>query len=556
MHTRTLLRVAFAIASLNLTAAAQLNGPFVGAEQARLGLASPVFTDALGATLDVDGDTAVLGNPSSASSGLSQAGAALVFSRTGAAWSQQATLVSLDLESGDRFAGAVAIDGDTLVAGAVGKVLAGVGRAGAAYVFVRSGSSWTQQHKLVASDAALFDNFGYSVALSGDTLLVAANADDVNNIINAGSVYVFVRAGGAWTQQSKLSASDAGFGEQFGQVVALDGDTALIGAPFDNHPPFLSGAGSAYVFVRSNGAWTQQQKLLAFDAAPFDTFGYSVALSGDTALVGAPADDHSGFSDAGSAYAYTRSGSTWTLQQKLTSLAPGVDQNSGNAVALSGSVALVAQSSVDNIDPSDPGAVYAYSRSGATWSYETTLWPGDAANGDEFGAAVALDGTTALVGSLETLPVGAGYVFELQTSPALYCTAKTNSQGCAPTLSTSGAPSATSPAPFQINASSVLNQKIGLLFYGFEPANAPFQDGWICIQPPTTRTTPQSSGGTPAPDNCSGSYSFDFNALIRSGADPLLVVGRDVFAQYWSRDPAYNGVKTGLTSAAHFAIQP
>jgi hypothetical protein len=556
MPTHALLRLAFAAASLTLTASAQLNGPFVGAQQAKLGIASPAFTDALGAALDVDGDTAVLGNPSSVSAGLSQAGAALVFRRGGGAWTQESTLVSLDLEAGDRFAGAVAVDGDTLVAGAVGKVLAGVGRAGAAYVFVRSGSTWTQQQKLVASDAALFDNFGYSVALSDDTLLVSANGDDVNNVINAGSAYVFVRSGGVWTQQAKLSASDAGFGEQFGQAVALDGDTALIAAPFDNQTPQLSGAGSAYVFTRSGASWTQQQKLVAFDAAPFDNFGHSVAIWGDTALVGAPADDHSGFSDAGAAYVYTRTGATWAFQHKFTSLAPGVDQYMGNAVALSGAIALVAQSSVDNIDPSDPGAVYAYSRSGATWSYETTLWPGDAANGDEFGSAVALDGVTTLVGSLETASVGAGYVFELQTSPALYCTAKTNSQGCVPTLSTSGAPSASSAAAFQIHASSVLNQKTGLLFYGFEPANAPFQDGWICIQPPTTRTAPQNSGGSALPDNCTGSYSFDFNALIRSGADPLLVVGRDVFAQYWSRDPAYSGVKTGLTSAAHFAIQP
>lgn len=546
-----------ALASLVLchAARAQLGGPFVGAEQARLVGADAVFGDLFGGAVDVDGATAVMGSPSDSAPGLSSAGSVYVFVRSGTSWAQQQKLVASDAAASDRLGGAVAIDGDTLVAGADQKSLTGVNLAGAAYVFVRSGSTWTQQQRLTASDAAIFDRFGNSVAISADTILVAARGEDPGNLLQAGSVYVFVRSGATWTQQAKFFADDAAPGEQFGQFVALDGDTALIATPFDSHP-LLTVAGSAYVFTRTGATWTQQQKLLAFDAAPHDWFGYGVAIHGDTALVGAPQDDHSGFTDAGAAYVYTRSGATWSLQGKLTSVAPGTDQNFGGAVALSGSIALIAQASVDNTDASDAGAVYAYSRSGALWSYETALWPGDAANGDEFGVGVALDGTTALVGSYYTPSFGSGYAFELQTAPALYCTAKTNSLGCVPTLGASGTPSATDPNAFTLSATSVLNNKSGLLFYGFSPVNAPFQGGYLCVEPPTVRTAVQTSGGAPPPDNCTGSYSYDFNSRIQSGADPLLTVGQDVFAQYWSRDPQNAGVKTGLTDAAHFAIQP
>jgi hypothetical protein len=146
---------------------------------------------------------------------------------------------------------------------------------------------------------------------------------DPSNLFQAGSAHVFVRSGGVWSQQAEIFAGDAASFEQFGQFVALHGDTALIGTPFDSHPG-LSTAGSAYVFTRSVATWSQQQKIVAFDAAANDWFGYGVDLHGDTALVGAPRDDHGGFDNAGSAYVYTRSGAAWSLQQKITSPATRV----------------------------------------------------------------------------------------------------------------------------------------------------------------------------------------------------------------------------------------
>jgi hypothetical protein len=136
-----------------------------------------------------------------------------------------------------------------------------------------------------------------------------------------------------------------------------------------------------------------------------------------------------------------------------------------------------------------------------------------------------------------------------------YCTAKVNSQGCTPTIEALGAPSASVLAPFRIRARNVLNNKLGLLFYGFAPDAAPFQGGHLCVQQPLRRTPVQDSEGNTAPEDCSGLYSFDFNHHIRSGIDPLLGAGAAVCAQYWSRDPSSPST-TGLTNALSFVICP
>ncbi|MBL8802367.1 MAG: VCBS repeat-containing protein [Planctomycetes bacterium] len=136
-----------------------------------------------------------------------------------------------------------------------------------------------------------------------------------------------------------------------------------------------------------------------------------------------------------------------------------------------------------------------------------------------------------------------------------YCSAKLNSQGCTPTVEALGTPSASVLAPFRIRARNVLNNKLGLLFYGFAPDAAPFQGGHLCVQQPLRRTPVQDSEGNLSPDDCSGLYSFDFNHHIRSGIDPLLGPGVAVYAQYWSRDPASPST-TGLTNAVSFVICP
>src|SRR5579875_2483355 len=255
-----------------------------------------------------DGNTALVGAYRANPSGLVAAGATYVFVRSGTTWSQQQKLTASDAAANDNFGTSVALsaDGNTALVGALN---ANTSR-GAAYVFVRSGTTWSQQQKLTASDAAANDNFGTSVALSadGNTALVGA----LNANTSRGAAYVFVRSGSVWSQQQKLTASDAAANDNFGTSVAVsaDGNTALIGAYNADLPgptnPIRQTAGAAYVFVRSGSVWSQQQKPIAGDFAANDNFGMSVALNtdGHTALVGAPNADLSSSFDAGAAYAF------------------------------------------------------------------------------------------------------------------------------------------------------------------------------------------------------------------------------------------------------------
>ena len=216
---------------------------------------------------------------------------------------EQAKLTASDAAAGDQFGFSVAISGETAVVGA-----SSVGSTGSAYVFVLDGGTWVQQAKLTASDAATGDEFGWSVAISGETIVVGARSD-TTTAAGSGSAYVFVRTGSTWSQQAHLTAGDAGRGDSFGSSVAISDDTIVAGAPSDDDGGFNSG--SAYVFVRTGSTWNQQDKLRASDATAGDRFAGSVAVSGDTAVTGAVQDDYQG-TLTGSAYVFVRSGTTWT----------------------------------------------------------------------------------------------------------------------------------------------------------------------------------------------------------------------------------------------------
>ncbi|MDY0068217.1 MAG: FG-GAP repeat protein, partial [Steroidobacteraceae bacterium] len=260
--------------------------------------------------LSGDGDTAVIGAPYAGFDGKPQAGAAYVFTRNGASWSQQAKLIAADAMSFDHFGSSIALssDGDTALIGAPEANLSGTNDAGAAYVFTRNGVSWSQQAKLTAAPFATNEKFGRSVALSGGTALVGAPG--------VGLTYVFGRDGASWSQEKILTGDDGTDG--FGYSVSLSGDTALIGA-YQSSPDGKSGAGAAYVFVRDGGFWNKLPKLTATDGAPNDNFGHSVSVSGNnTVLIGAAFADPNAKVDAGAAYIFTRSGAVWSQRAKLT----------------------------------------------------------------------------------------------------------------------------------------------------------------------------------------------------------------------------------------------
>ena len=298
-------------------------------QQAKLTASDAAAFHSFGNAVAISGDSAVVGAWWDAHAG-SRSGSAYVFAGSGATWSQQAKLTASDGAAFDQFGRSVAISGATVVAGAFEDDDAG-SDSGSAYVFVRSGASWSQQQKLTASDAAAGDGFGVSVSISGDAAVVGAFRDDDNGS-NSGSAYVLARSGSTWSQQAKLTASDGAAGDAFGFSVSISGDTAVVGASGDDDSGTSSG--SVYVFVRSGTTWSQQAKLTASDATASGAFGESVAISGDTVVVGA-------IRDPGSAYVFVRSGTTWSQQAKLTANDSASGDEFGRSIAISGGTAVV-----------------------------------------------------------------------------------------------------------------------------------------------------------------------------------------------------------------------
>jgi FG-GAP repeat len=345
--------------------------------------------DRFGDSVAISGDTIVVGAAFDDDSG-DASGSAYVFVRSGLTWTQEAKLTADDGAVGDRFGDSVAISGDTIVVGA--EFDDGVGDAsGSAYVFVRSGTNWSEQEKLTASDAAAGDRFGKSIAFSGDTIVVGAAFDDDSGA-SSGSAYVFVRSGTNWSEQEKLTASDAAAGDGFGHSVAISGDTIVVGATFEG---VASNLGSAYVFVRSGTSWTQDAKLTAHDGVAGDEFGDSVATNGDTVVVGGPHNENAG-SRIGSVYVFVRSGPTnWPLQQELTGDAG--DDHFGKSVAISGdTVAVGANWDGDKFFRS--GSAFVFVRSGTTWTQEAKLIADDRAALDRLGGSVSVSGKTVVMG--------------------------------------------------------------------------------------------------------------------------------------------------------------
>jgi len=364
--------------------------------------------DYLGRSVSLDGDTAVVGAAGSDVGGESQ-GAAYVFVRSGDTWTQQVKLVAPDGAPGDEFGFAAAISGDTIVVGARFAAIDGIDGHGAAYVFVRSGDTWTEQAKLSADDGAAYDEAGFSVAIDGDTVLVGAPFANASQ----GKAYAFTRTGTDWAYQATFVADDGAASDRFGLALAVDGDIAIAGSPSAQ-----IGAngyqGAAYVFARSADTWSLKTKLTASDGAAFDEFGVSVALDAGTAVVGAHYADVV-FSGQGAAYAFFGDGDTWSEQGKLVSDDAFFGDEFGFSVAVAGDTAAVGALFADAGGTENEGEAYIFSRAGGVWSEAAKLFPDTATMGGEFGIGVAVQGDTAIVGA-ESAPVdgefrGAAYVF-------------------------------------------------------------------------------------------------------------------------------------------------
>lgn len=388
--------------------------PLISTQQAKLTPTDSADVSYAGCDVAVSGDTALVGADSNS-------GSAYVFVRSGATWSQQAVLTA----PGASFTCAVALSGDTVVVGAARDD----NFLGSAYVFVRSGVTWSLQAKLTRSDPAANQYFGSAVAVAGDTVIVGASGDDDHGRFS-GSAYVFARSGAAWAQQAKLTPADGVPSAYFGSAIDVAGDSVVLGAPGDSSAGNWFGA--AYVFARAGTSWSQQAKLVADDASPSDSFGWSVSISGDVALVGAPIDSDTAY-DAGSAYVFVRSRAVWSQQAKLVAADIAAGDRFGKSVGVSGDVAVVGSPGDDDLGP-DSGSAYLFGRSGTTWPQQAKLKATvvDAASafvlvpcpaciprgiryaGDEFGLSAAISGDTVVVGApTENAATydGAAYVF-------------------------------------------------------------------------------------------------------------------------------------------------
>jgi len=372
-----------------------------------------------GCSVAISGNTAVAGAPG-ANNGH---GVAYVFTRSGLTWYQVAELTDPNDGLFDTFGNAVAISGNTVVIAAPGVN----SDQGAAYVFTQSGSTWNQVAELTSSDPAA-DFIGSSVAIGGNTIVVGAYATDVNGNLQQGAAYVFTEPGNGWanmTQTSRLTAADGAATDCFGSSVSIDGNTIAVGAPGD----FSGQTGKAYVFAEPGAGWgnmTQTAELTSSDSSGDDEFGESVSISGNTVVVGARLATAG---QTGAAYVFTESGSGWadmTQTAELTASDSAQDDYFGHAVSISGNTVAVGATEANG----SQGEAYVFTEPAAGWENMTqtsTVTASNGAAGDNFGDAVAISDGTLAIGA--QYAAGGGAVYTYAVPPTITAVATTATPG-------------------------------------------------------------------------------------------------------------------------------
>lgn len=371
--------------------------------------------DQAGSSVAIDGDTAVVGAPQAGGNGV-----AYVFEQTAGAWSQTAKLTSSGNPSGDQFGYSVAIDGNTIVVGAPMKDEPSAPVAGAAYTFTRTGGDRTETAKLVLAEPTGFDRLGLSVAIDGNTIV--AGASGVNQL--EGAAYTFATTGDDRTESGTLTASDGVgsatvAGDEFGTSVAIDGDVIVVGSPLADTAATTDDKGAAYTFTTTGDSERAETgKLTASDGAALDNLGFSVDVNGDTIVAGAPG------AGAGRVYTFSRTGMTPRTQTAKLTASNGTNNDAlGRSVAIDGD--SIVAGAPDNLAGQDlAGAAYAFARTGAAARTETfELVPGDPGPGDNlFGAAVAASGDSLIAGAPFDSPggvnqAGSASVFDADAPP-------------------------------------------------------------------------------------------------------------------------------------------
>ena len=531
--------------------------------------------DLYGNALAIDGDTLVVGawyddsgadgvNGDAADGSAPDSGAVFVYRRSGSSWAQEAYLKASNPEAGDQFGVSLDLSGDTLIVGSWqedsdatdvdgDESSNAAPNSGAAYIFVRDASgSWTQEAYLKASNAETDDTFGFRVQVDGDTAVVSASGEDSaatgvggdeadNSAGAAGAVYAFTRTSTTWSQSAYIKPSTSGVGDAFGDSLALDAGTLAVGVDRedsssggingDQDDNSLLNAGAVFVFVESGTTWVQQAYIKASNPGYQDRYG-TVTLDGDTLIVGARAEDSGatgvngnalddGTPYAGAAYVLVREAGVWTQQAYLKASNTGTWDYFGVSVALDGDTAVIGaryeKSAATGINgnqsddsANNAGCAFVFLRDGATWTQHAYLKADNTGAGDQFAFSAFLSGDDLVIGGMfedsaasgvdgdgqddSAAQAGAAYTFDLGLEPGLpYChgvacpcgnddpdAGCATSTGAGVLLGASGSASVASD-DLVLTATGVPAWQTGLVFLGASQIFAPFGDGQRCV---------------------------------------------------------------------------
>jgi hypothetical protein len=479
-----------------------------------------------GRSVAISGNRIVVGSVNQDSSGGHDTGAAHVYELAGGAWSLQGTLLASDGADFDEFGISVAIDGDEILVGADAVDGPLSGAVGAAYFFRWNGSQWVQTQKVQASDGMSGGFFGCAVALEGDTAVIGRFWDSTSGALHAGSAYVYTRNGGSWSETQKLVGSQPHREDQFGYAVALSGNRIVVGAP----ERFSDGArdlqlGKAYVFERSGATWAESAILVASNPQQYDQFGISVDIDGDELVVGAWQELFSDtFGGDGEAYVFDWNGSTWAEAQILVGSDPHHNDEYGGAVSIQGSTLVVGAASHDAYPLW--GAVYTYAKDVTGWNETAMFLPQPNSSLSWLGNSVALDGNYVASGAfIETYGV-----YQSGTAYVLGGFAPWRDEGFAlggssgdPVLAGTGSLCAGAPSSLLVSNARPLSRVV--LIVGNNAVYAPFHGGTL----------------VPAPQRIRHGFATDASGSVEiDGAWPPsgLATGSTLFFQAWIRDSA------------------
>ncbi len=521
MRLAVLCALPLSIAAFAAPAASQTP---LGYEVAKLVTSDGAPQDLAGWAVAASGNIAVVGVPNDDIGANTDQGSAWVFRWNGSAWVEQQKLVDDEGQAEDGFGTAVAVAGDVIVVGAPGDTIGASLHQGSAHVFRSQGGVWVKEQRLVAGDGQPIDLFGSAVAVDGDTAVVGAPRDDIGTKSFQGSAYVFRWDGSTWTEEQKLVASDGGTSDYFGDALDVSGNVVVVGLYRDDIGS-VSGAGSAYVFRRHGSTWTQEQKLVANDAQDSDFFGYSVATSGD--LIGAGAYNHDNPGTAeGAAYLFRWNGTAWLGEQKLVPSDGGHFDEFGSALDMSGDVVVVG-ARYSSLVGGNQGLAYVFRWIGSAWVEEQELVPSDGVGGGyAFAFSVAVSGDLAVVGAPfagigASDQQGAAFAFDLLGGAWTWLGQALAGTGGFPVLSAFGDLSPGSAVSFALTQARP--DAAAYLVLGLSDLSAPFKGGVL----------------VPAPDVVLAGLATDGDgALALADTWPAGVPSGFTFrAQTWIADP-------------------